>query len=241
MRLEDVARCSRVSTATVSRVLNNVPSVKNSTRVRVMKAIGALKYNPNLHARSLAAGKSRSIGIIVSNLGNPFFLDIYKALEHAARDAGYDVIIANTDYSSASLAASVWTMLGRRVAGLAAIVSEMDPKLIDKLEGNRIPVVFYDLVTPRKNLFNIRVNYRRGMEKLLSHLYSLGHRHIGFVGHHTELGPIQERLKAVLDSVRLYPDLQVSTAADQDSLGGGRGAARELLSANPTLTGLVCV
>lgn len=241
MRLEDVARWSRVSTATVSRVLNNAPSVKNSTRARVMKAIETLKYNPNLHARSLAAGKSRSIGIIVSNLGNPFFWDIYRALERAARDAGYEVIIANTDYSSASLAASVWMMLGQRVAGLAAIVSEMDPQWIEVFEGHRIPVVYYGVNTPRKNIFNIRVQYRRGMEKLISHLYSLGHRRVGFVGHHTELGSIQERLKGVLDSVRRHPDLQVSAVEDEDSLEGGRRAARALLAANPTLTGLVCV
>ena len=241
MRLEDVARCSRVSTATVSRVLNNSRSVKSTTRARVLKAIETLRYNPNLHARSLAAGKSRSIGIIVSNLGNPFFLDIYKAVERAARNAGYEVIIANTDYSSASLAASVWMLLGHRVAGLAAIVSEMDPELIEELEGSRIPMAFYDLSTPRKNIFNIRVNYRRGMEKLISHLYSLGHRRVGFVGHHTALGPIKERLNVVLDSVRCYPDLLVSSAKEEDSLEGGRCAARALLTANPTLTALVCV
>jgi LacI family transcriptional regulator len=241
MRLEDVAQSARVSTATVSRVLNNAPSVRSSTRARVMQAIEKLKYNPNLHARSLAAGKSRSIGIIVSNLGNPFFFDIYKALERRARDAGYDVLIANTNYNSTSLAASVWMMLGRRVAGLAAIVSEIDPKWIDVLERHQIPVVLYDIATPRKNIFSIRVDYRRGMEKLISHLYNIGHRHVGFVGHHIGLGPIQERLKVVLDSVQHYPGLRVSTAEDEDSLEGGRCAARTLLAANPTLTALVCV
>jgi len=72
---------------------------------------------------------------------------------------------------------------------LAAIVSEMDSALIEELGGNRIPVVFYDVGTPRPNITNIRVNYRRGMEKLASYLYSLGHRRVGFVGHHATLGP----------------------------------------------------
>ena len=66
-----------VSSATVSRVLNNASVVKTSTRARVMKAIRDLKYHPNLHARSLAGGKSRTLGVIVSNLENPFFFDIY--------------------------------------------------------------------------------------------------------------------------------------------------------------------
>ncbi len=73
MSLEEVARRARVSTATVSRVLNDVDVVKSSTRARVLKAVADLKYHPNLHARSLAGGKSRTIGMIVSNMENPFF------------------------------------------------------------------------------------------------------------------------------------------------------------------------
>jgi DNA-binding LacI/PurR family transcriptional regulator len=90
MKLEQVARRARVSTATVSRVLNNTGLVRNTTRARVLKAIEELRYSPNLHARSLAGGKSKSIGVIVSNIENPFFLDIYKAVEEGAHDAGYE-------------------------------------------------------------------------------------------------------------------------------------------------------
>ena len=72
MSLDKVARRAKVSTATVSRVLNNASVVKSSTRARVMKAIAELKYHPNLHARSLAGGKSRTIGVIASNMENPF-------------------------------------------------------------------------------------------------------------------------------------------------------------------------
>jgi len=241
MNLDQVARRARVSTATVSRVLNNATLVKSTTRARVLKAVEELKYNPNLHARSLAGGKSRSIGVIVSNIENPFFLDIYRAVETAAHSAGYELIMANTDYSSERLITSVRLMIGRRVAGLAAIVSEMDSNLIEELNGNRIPVVFYDVGAPRHNITNIRVNYERGMEKLISYLYSLGHRRIGFVGHHSTLGPIHERVRVVLESVTRYPDLRVETTADEDSLEGGRRAARTLLKAHPALTAIVCV
>jgi transcriptional regulator with XRE-family HTH domain len=75
MTLEEVARRARVSTATVSRVLNNGAPVKSSTRARVLRVMQELKYSPNLHAQSLAGGRSRSIGVIVSNIENPFFLD----------------------------------------------------------------------------------------------------------------------------------------------------------------------
>jgi len=241
MNLEQVARRAKVSTATVSRVLNNATPVKSATRARVMKAVEELKYHPNLHARTLAGGKSRSIGVIVSNIENPFFLDIYKAVETGAHAAGFEVIMANTDYSSKQLVTSIRLMIGRRVAGLAAIVSEMDPELIDELTGSRIPVVFYDVGAPRQNITNIRVNYRSGMEMLIAYLYSLGHRRLGFIGHHAMLGPINERVNVLLESVARFPDVEVQTAADTDSLEGGRRATRTLLSAKPSLTAIVCV
>ena len=241
MNLEQVARRAGVSTATVSRVLNNAAPVKSTTRARVLKTIEELKYNPNLHARSLAGGKSRSIGVIVSNIENPFFLDIYKAVESGAHSAGYEVIMANTDYMPERLTTSVRLMIGQRVAGLAAIVSEMDSNLIEELNGSRIPVVFYDVGAPRHNITNIRVNYRRGMETLISYLYSVGHRRVAFVGHHTTLGPINERLKVLLDAVAQFPGLQVETAADTDTLEGGRRATRALLAANLNVTAIVCV
>ena len=96
MNLEQVARRAKVSTATVSRVLNNASVVKSSTRARVLKAINELKYYPNLHARSLAGGKSRTIGVIASNMENPFFFDIYKTIESDAHASGYEVVVMNS-------------------------------------------------------------------------------------------------------------------------------------------------
>src|SRR3954468_13598628 len=218
MNLEQVARRAKVSTATVSRVLNNATVVKTSTRARVMRAIEELKYHPNLHARHLAGGKSTTIGVIVSNMENPFFFDIYKTVESEAHANGFEVVVANTDYRSEQLVSSVRLMIGRRVAGLAAVVSEMDPALIDELNESGIPVVFYDVGAPRENITNIRVNYRRGVEKVIDYLHSLGHRRLGFVGHHAVLGPINERMKAVMDAVARIPSLEVRTAADADTL-----------------------
>jgi DNA-binding LacI/PurR family transcriptional regulator len=241
MKLDQVARRARVSTATVSRVLNENARVKETTRARVLKAIEELNYHPNLHARSLAGGQSRSLGVIVSNIENPFFLDIYKAVELGAHAAGFDVILANTDYRSERLVTSVRLMLGRRVAGLAAIVSEMDAALIQELTNQRIPVVFYDVGSPRRNITNIRVDYRRGMEKLTSYLYNLGHRRIGYVGHHLSLSPIHERLQVVRDAVARYADVEVASASDADTLEGGRRATRSLLERSPQVTAIVCV
>ena len=242
MSLEDVARRARVSTATVSRVLNGVDVVKPKTRDRVMKAVTELKYHPNLNARSLAGVRSKTLGVIVSNLENPFFLDVYRSLETDCHAHGYEVLVANTDYRAEQLVASIRLMIGRRVAGLAVIVSEMENVLVQELIGSGIPVVFYDVGPSTRNITNIRVNYKRGVERVVDYLTALGHRKFAFVGHHSALGPINERYRAVLDAIeRLAPEAEIRESADSDSLEGGREAARRLLASGYAPTAIICV
>ncbi len=242
MNLEEVAKRAKVSTATVSRVLNNVGPVKGSTRARVLKAVDELKYHPNLHARSLAGGKSRSIGMILSNMENPFFFDIFKAMETDARTHGFEVIVANTDYQPDQLVSSIRLMIGRRVAGLGVIVSEMDPHLIEELSQSKIPVVFYDVGVPTQNISNVKVNYTRGIEKAVDYLYDLGHRRMAFISHHSTLGPISVREKAFRSAVERHaPAVKWMIAANVDGLDGGRQAARDVLSSGFQPTAIVCV
>jgi len=242
MRLEAVAERAGVSIATVSRVLNNSTAVNPKTRARVLKAIKELRYHPNLHARTLAGGKSKTVGVIVSNLENPFFFDVYQAVEGDAHARGYEVVVANTDYKPEQLSTCIRLMIERRVGGLAVIVSEMEPALIDELAGGDVPIVFYDVGAPRRNITNIRVNYRQGIEKLVEYLHSLGHQKLGFIGHHSTLGPLHERLKAVKDVIAKYSsDMEVRSSANKDSLEGGRQAARTLLASGYRPTAIVCV
>jgi LacI family transcriptional regulator len=242
MSLEQVAKKAGVSTATVSRVLNGIDVVKNSTRVRVVKAMTELKYHPNLHARSLAGGRSRTLGVIVSNLDNPFFLDVFSAVESDCHVHGYEVLVANTSYRSEQLVANTRLMIGRRVAGLAVIVSEMEDAIVSELTESKIPIVFYDVGTAGGNITKIRVNYRRGVERIVEYLVTLGHEQLAFIGHHAILAPIDERRRALFDTVGLVcPNASIRVAADSDSLEGGRQAARELLSSGPAPTAIICV
>jgi LacI family transcriptional regulator len=242
MNLEAVAKRAKVSTATVSRVLNNAGPVKTSTRARVLRAAEELNYHPNLHARSLAGGKSRTIGMIVSNMENPFFFDIFKAAESNALAQGMETVVANTDYNPDQLVNSIRLMIGRRVAGLAVIVSEMEPHLIHELSESKIPVVFYDVGTPKHNIWNIRVDYARGIEKAVDYLYDLGHRKMAFVSHHSALGPISIREKAFRKAMaRHSSQVKWTLAASADSLEGGREAAREILASGFQPSAIICV
>ena len=242
MNLDEVAKRAGVSTATVSRVLNHASVVRNATRLRVMRAVSELNYHPNLHARSLAKGASRTLGMIASNLQNPFFFDIFRALEADAYTHGYDVVAANTDYNSEHLVRCVRLMIGRRVAGLAVIVSEMDPDLISELAASKLRVVFYDVGTAGRTMSYIRVNYRRGIERVVEYLHNLSHRRLAFVGHHVALGPIGEREKAFVETVSRYaPGTEWRTVATQDALEGGQQAARDILSSGFQPTAIICV
>ncbi len=240
--LQDVAERAGVSTATVSRVLNNIGVVKSSTRTKVLKAVEELKYFPNIHARALAGGSSRTLGLVVSNLENPFFLDVFRALEHEAREKGYEVLIANTDYDPQRLVANVHLMLGRRVAGLALIVSEIAPHLLDELSERKVRTVVYDVGSPRPNILSIKTQYKRGMQRVVEYLHSMGHRRMAFVGHHDSLGPLSARHHSFLEAVQRYdPQVEQRSVASEDGYEGGREAVREIYRGGMRPTAIVCV
>jgi LacI family transcriptional regulator, galactose operon repressor len=242
MSLDEVAKRAKVSPATVSRVLNNVGSVKTSTRARVIKAVQELKYHTNVYASTLAGGKSRTLGMIVSNLENPFFLDIFRAAESDAHAHGFEIVLANTDYKADQLARSIRLMIARRVAGLAIIVSEMDPQLTEELSHNKIPVVFFDVASPTPGITNIKVNYSRGIQKGVEYLHDLGHRRMTFIGHHATLGPLSIREQVFRNSVQGFGgEVEWTVATNIDGLEGGRAAVREVLGSGFAPTAIVCV
>ena len=94
--IRDVAREASTSTATLSHVLNSTGRITAKTRHRVLAVMKRLRYYPNLHARNLALGRSRTLGIIVSDIENPFFPAVIRAFEIRARDRGYEVIVSDS-------------------------------------------------------------------------------------------------------------------------------------------------
>jgi LacI family transcriptional regulator len=241
MTLEEVAKRAGVSTATVSRVLNSTGLVKEATRKRVLLAAKELKYHPNLHARTLARGKSRTIGMIVSNIENPFFIDIFTSLERAASKEGYSVLVEHTDYRSARLVSSVRAMLGANLAGLAVIVSEMEPTLIEELSERELPIVFYDVGHAAHNITSIKVQYEIGIQRAIEYLYSMRHRRMAFVGHHAALGPLQTRRDTFVDIMQRHATEAVFTTVEaNDGPAGGRQATRQLLASGFEPTAILC-
>lgn len=242
MTLEEVARRAGVSPSTVSRVLNNTGRVSESTRTRVLKIAKALKYRPDLHARTLAGGASRTLGLIVSNLQNPFFLDIFRVVEADALRAGYAVVVANTDYRPQQLTSAAQWMLGHRVAGLALVVSEREPALFEDLAAEGLPVVFYDVGSPAPNVTNVKTDYYRGMQRVVEYLHALGHRRMAFVDHHADLQPLRERGRSFRRAVERFSNgMEAAEAHGNDSPAGGYRATLNLLDSGFTPSAILCV
>src|SRR5262249_18420104 len=123
VRIKDVAEQAGVSPATVSHVINKTRFVTQPTRERGLRAIQSCNYYPNIHARSLASGRSHTVGLLVSDISNPFFPELVKSIEVAASDRGYDTILATSNYDAARTSDYVRRMVGRRVAGVLLMTS----------------------------------------------------------------------------------------------------------------------
>ena len=242
MRLEDIASKAKVSVSTVSRVVNGFESVKPSTRKRVTAVLDQMNYRPNLQARELVAGKTNTIGVIVSNLENPFFVDIFHSLEEQAHKAGFEIFVGNTNYEPERLAACIDLFLGRRVAGLAIIVSEqVDPNLKQLVQAD-IPVAFYDSVVPGKFRTGVHFDYRKGMDLLVQHLHNLGHRRMAYIGYPLRLGPTEDRRDAFIAAARrLGIEQRYIAVTDHSGFMAGREATRQLLDSGFAPSAILCV
>lgn len=233
-RIKDVAREAGVSIATVSHVINNTRAVSDATRQRVMRAIEECNYYPNANARSLASGRSHTLGLLISDISNPFFPDLVKSIETVAFEKGYDVILSNTDYDAERTVNYVRRFIERKVAGVALMTSELDISLIEELARFHVPVVFLDLGSAGACMSNLVVDYEAGIEEAINHLVSLGHKRIAYIGGPRRLRSAARRFEAFCDSMRRHlPDSEPLLIYEADfRLPGGREAARQMLASS---------
>jgi DNA-binding LacI/PurR family transcriptional regulator len=229
--IKDVARVAGVSTATVSHVINKTRSVSEETRQRVMRAIEDCNYYPNAHARSLASGRSNTLGLLVSDISNPFFPELVKSIETVAFEKGYDVVLSNTDYNDERTLNYVRRFIERKVAGVALMTSELDKGLIEELARCHVPVVFLDIGSAGLCMSNLLVDYAKGINEAISHLAGLGHTKIAYVGGPRHLSSAAKRLEAFETSMsyQLPRAGRLAIYEGDFRLESGRRAAREML------------
>jgi len=242
VRIKDVAKLSSVSTATVSHVINKTRHVSDETRQRVLRAIENVGYTPNIHARNLASGRSRTLGLIISDITNPFFPDLVKSIQERALELGYDIVILNTNYEPKRDAPYVQRLLELQVRGVMILTTEMDPSVIERLSSRRISVVFLDIGKVGPHTSNIRVNYEQGVHQAVKHLLELGHRQIAFISGPTHFKSAQLRREAFLRTMKKHRALlhtEPMICKGDFKLESGQQAVKEILALTNRPTAII--
>jgi LacI family transcriptional regulator len=242
VNIHDVARRARVSIATVSRVVNNISTVDPELAKRVWKAIDEVGYVPNTQARALVSGRSRILGLIVSEITNPFFPELVQEFENLAVAQGYEVMIGSTNYDAARTESLIRRMLQRNVDGVAVMTFGIEEELVQKLVEHGFPLVFVDAGPELPNVHVLKVNYGEGIREVVQHLAALGHRQIAFIS-----GPVHMRTAATRrDAFRkAMAELGLTVPAasmveGKHTMESGKAAMEELLQTGELPTAVVC-
>ncbi|GAA3388459.1 LacI family DNA-binding transcriptional regulator [Cryptosporangium minutisporangium] len=181
--IRDVARVAGVSDGTVSNTLNRPHLVNETTRERVLRAIETVGYIPNAAARALRVGRSRSIGLVVLSVGNPFFADVANGAEQAATDAGADLALFETGLGERQREERLLRRLGeRRLDGLIITPQDVEDPLLEDLERRGTPVVVLAREVPSRRRSAVRSDDDLGGVLAARHLLEMGHRRLAFAG-----------------------------------------------------------
>jgi len=240
--IRGVASLARVSIATVSRTINHVPTVDPVLAARVWKAVTELNYFPNTQARALVSGKSRLLGLVVSEITNPFFPELIQEFENVAVARGYEILIGSTNYETKTMELCARRMLERQVDGVAIMTFGVEDFLLDRFAADNIPFVFIDPAPSRPLNSFLAVDYRAGIYEGVQHLAVLGHRHIGFIS-----GPLtrrsalsrKEAFLSCLQSTGIKPNPDWLIEGNH-ALDGGRDAMQKILSLPSWPTAIMC-
>jgi LacI family transcriptional regulator len=227
-----VAGHAGVSVGTVSNVLNRPDTVSETTRRRVLDAIAALGFVRNESARHLRAGQSRTIGLVVLDIANPFFTDVARGVEEVANAEGLAVILCNSDDRPAKEAAHLDVLAEHAVQGvLITPTAELSPALAT-LRERGVPVVLVDRRAPAPDRCAVAVDDVLGARLAADHLLERGHRRIAFVGGDPGLPQVQERLEGVTLAVReaLGDDDGLTVLSPRTlTVAGGREAGEQII------------
>ena len=241
MRIKDIAREAGVSTATVSHVINKTKYVTDETRERVQQAIKKFDYHPNAHAQMLALGRSKIIGLLVSDISNPFFPEIIKSVEAAVIEQGYDLILLNTNYDAQRAVEDVHRLIQMKVAGIVLMIAEFDDSLIEVAKRKKTNIVFHDLGAVGEKMSNVILDYAVGIEEAVQHLVSLGHKNIAHISGSHEIHSGRIREEAFVSAMKKhFPRSKPPKIYEGDfRFDGGRRAAYQLLQEKDLPTAVV--
>lgn len=230
--IQDVARLAGVSTATVSRVLAKNPVVSEKTRERVMDAIQELNYLINRNASNLRRSKFSKIGVVITDIQNPFFSTVVRGIEKVTIAEDYTLILGNSDEDPAREAKLLRMFLEEGVAGIIFVPTNADCSAYSDLLKANTPLVIVDRSIEPCEADSVNVDGYAGSVAAIEYLIGLGHRQIGFIGGLAHLSVMQDRERGYLDTLRKhgqpFPPRFLSRGNNRQD--GGYQAMRQLLA-----------
>lgn len=242
VNIHDVAKRAHVSIATVSRVVNRVASVDEELATRVRKAVEDVGYVPNTQARALVSGRSRILGLIVSEITNPFFPELVQEFENIAVERGYEVMIGSTNHDPTRTESLISRMLQRSVDGVAVMTFGIEEDMAQKFVKQEFPLVFVDAAPELPNIRILKVNYGEGIREAVQHLAALGHRRVAFIsgplGMRTALTRRDAFRRSMAEVGLTVPD---SLLVEGDhTMEGGKTAMERLIALAELPTAVIC-
>jgi DNA-binding LacI/PurR family transcriptional regulator len=240
--IRDVARRARVSIATVSRTINRVPTVGPELAKRVWKAIDDLDYYPNTQARGLVSGRSRLLGLVISEITNPFFPELIQGFEEIAVENGYEILIGSTNYDPRRMNLVIRRMLERKVEGVAVMTFGIEEPLLQQLAARKIPLALVDFELPSPLASTLRVDYSAGLRQAVEHLAGLGHRQITFISGPRTLHSARARIDAfrLVAKAAKIPAVDARVVEADHTLEGGMRAFDGLRAGGKLPTAIMC-
>jgi LacI family transcriptional regulator len=231
--VRDVAAEAGVSVGTVSNVLNRPDRVAEATVQKVTAAVEKLGFVRNDAARQLRVGRSRTIGMVVLDVGNPFFTDVARGAEQAARDHGAVIVLANSDQDASREAAYLDLFEEQRVRGvLITPRGDVDERL-RLLQGRGTPAVLVDRVSPASDIDSVSVDDISGGYQAVSHLIQTGRTRIAFIGGPEELSQVTDRFEGARRAVAEHDGVSLEyIPTDALTVLDGRGAADGIVDRN---------
>ncbi|WP_006242620.1 LacI family DNA-binding transcriptional regulator [Mycolicibacterium tusciae] len=199
--IRDVAAHAGVSLGTASRVLSGNPATSPEARARVGDAVTALGYRPNAQARSLRLTRTHAIGLLVSDVRNPFFADVAHAAEQAALGADFVTLLGNANEDVDQQDRYIETFLNQRVDGVVLAPQGRGSGSLQALVDSRMPVVFVDRTVEGFDVPSVTTDSRAGMNEAVASLAARGHERVGFIGGPQAISTGRQRYDAFVDTL----------------------------------------
>ena len=242
--IQDVAHQAGVNKSTVSHVITGKRFVADETRQRVMEAIAQLNYRPSRVARSLAVQQTFTAGLLISDVGNPFYHRIIRGVEDVALTNDYSVFLFNASYDLDRSIRYIRSMSDRRVDGVILMSSRMSNDLVNEALSLHMSVVVLDWEGgPGENLGVISFDFENGIRQVVTHFIELGHTRFADISGDLDLWTARERRDLFLDILSesgIDPD-GVPVVEGDFSIHCGRTALRQLWAQTPRLTAILTV